>query len=63
MQRHLRLIDKLWTTGRLAATRQLKTSQDFWFELARPLSDTEREEGKQREREGAFYAPVSSLSP
>ena len=44
----LRLVDKLWTTGRLAATRQLKTSQDFWSELARPLTDTEGEEGEEQ---------------
>ena len=58
----LRLIDKLWTTGRLAATRQLKTSKNFWSELARPLTDPEErgEEGEEEE-EGREMMEIKAL--
>ena len=42
----VRLIDKLWSTGRLAATQHLKRLKNFWSELAKPLTEADQDQEK-----------------
>ena len=43
----VRLIDSLWSRGRILATTHLKQQKEFWSDLAHPLTSESSEAGGQ----------------